>query len=68
MPYYKAEFFIHGSTTGGCQFYASNLNCGYSHFTVSNAYHTNCDYGGTHQLVVLSHFNYLRHKYLKAYK
>lgn len=68
MPHYNAEFSVLGSTTGGCQFYAGNLNCGYSRFTVSNAYHTNCDYGGTYQLVALSHFGYLRHKYLKTYK
>ncbi len=37
-------------------------------FSVLGSTHTNCDCGGTYQLVALSHFGYLRHKYLKAYK
>lgn len=68
MPHYKAEFSVLGSTTGGYQFYVRNWNRGYSHFTVSNSNHTKCDCGGTYQLTTLSHFGYLRHKYLKAYK
>ena len=68
MPHYNAEFSVLGSTTESYQFYVRNQNRGYSYFTVSNANHTKCDCGGTYQLVALSHFGYLRHKYLKAYK
>ena len=68
MPYYNAEFSVLGSTTGGCPLYARSRNSGHSRFTVSNANHVKCDYGGSYQLSALSHFSYLRHKYLKAYK